>query len=218
MEDREIKISGLASLPSFSKGHPDGIYIYVNRRSVKDRVIYKAVTEAYRHTLPSGKFPVAILFMTLPPYAVDVNVHPTKAEVKFREPERVYQAVYTALRTVLGDVSPLAEREVHPQKESKSEASNGFSLPSPSGNRQYVFARQRTLLRPLPKRPFPSQPDPGLVLCERKGTSSLSINRSPNSFCSNINNSMKQVLSPSKVFFSHSLELSPESLLPSPLS
>lgn len=131
MEDREIKISGLASLPSFSKGHPDGIFIYVNRRFVKDRVVYKAITEAYRHTLPTGKFPVSVLFITLPPYAVDVNVHPTKAEVKFKEPERVYQAVFTALRSVLGDVHApsAAEAKGHPENEGRS-GPDGWVQPS----------------------------------------------------------------------------------------
>jgi DNA mismatch repair protein MutL len=173
MEDREIKISGLASLPSFSKGHPDGIYIYVNRRSVKDRVIYKAVTEAYRHTLPSGKFPVAILFITLPPYAVDVNVHPTKAEVKFREPERVYQAVYTALRTVLGDVSPLAEREMRPQKESKSEAEAwiqpSFTLREPP--EPYSPTTAEPFSGPSRKYPVSvlGQIRETYILCEREG-------------------------------------------------
>ena len=96
-----IHISGFTSLPSMSKGNGDGIYIYINQRYVKDRIIYKAMIEVYRHRLPVGKFPVVILFITLPPSAVDVNVHPTKAEVKFKEPERIYQTVFTALRGVL---------------------------------------------------------------------------------------------------------------------
>lgn len=105
----EVNILGFISLPSISKGNGDGIYIYINRRSVKDRIIYKAIIEAYRHHLPAGKFPVVILFMTLPPSVVDVNVHPTKAEVKFKEPERIYHAVFNALRGVLEEGLPRLE-------------------------------------------------------------------------------------------------------------
>ena len=99
-EDREIKISGFTSLPSISKGNGDGIYLYVNGRFVKDRVIYKAIVEAYRHVIPAGRFPIAILLITIPPSAIDVNVHPTKTEVRFRDQERVFHAVIRALRSV----------------------------------------------------------------------------------------------------------------------
>jgi DNA mismatch repair protein MutL len=103
-----MKISGFASLPSFSRGNGDGIYLYVNGRCVKDRLLYKAITEAYRRVIPEGRFPVAVLFLTVPPSAVDVNVHPTKAEVKFRDPERVFHTVSVALRSLQGG-SPLRE-------------------------------------------------------------------------------------------------------------
>ena len=68
-------------------------------------MIYKAILEAYRHVIPAGKFPIVILFMTLPPSAVDVNVHPTKAEVKFKDPERIYQTVLASIRMVLEEGS-----------------------------------------------------------------------------------------------------------------
>ena len=99
-EENEIKILGFASLPSISKGNSDAIYIYVNKRFVKDRMIYKAITESYRHVLPTGKFPIVILYITIPPYAVDVNIHPTKAEVKFRDPERVFHAIVGTLSSI----------------------------------------------------------------------------------------------------------------------
>jgi DNA mismatch repair protein MutL len=99
-DNGEIRIIGFTSLPSISKGNTDGIYLYVNRRFVKDRMIYKAIIETYRHALPAGKFPVAVLFISIPPFAVDVNIHPTKAEVKFRDPERVFRAVNETLRSI----------------------------------------------------------------------------------------------------------------------
>lgn len=108
-EEGEIRILGFASLPSFSKRNSEGIYFYVNQRFVKDRMIYKAILDAYRHILPSHQFPVVILFITLPPSTVDVNVHPTKAEVKFKDPERVYQTVLAATRMVLEEVPSQSE-------------------------------------------------------------------------------------------------------------
>jgi DNA mismatch repair protein MutL len=100
-EDDGIRISGYASLPSFSKRNAESIFFYVNQRFIKDRMIYKAVLDAYRHILPNNQFPVVILFIALPPSAVDVNVHPTKAEVKFQNPDRVYQAVLASVKMVL---------------------------------------------------------------------------------------------------------------------
>jgi DNA mismatch repair protein MutL len=100
-EDGGIRISGYASLPSFSKKNAESIFFYVNHRFIKDRMVYKAVLDAYRHILPNNQFPVVILFISLPPSAVDVNVHPTKAEVKFQNPDKVYQAVFAAVRMVL---------------------------------------------------------------------------------------------------------------------
>jgi DNA mismatch repair protein MutL len=110
-EDGEIRISGFASLPSFSKKNSEGIYFYVNQRFVKDRMIYKAILDAYRHILPRNQFPIIILFINIPPSTVDVNVHPTKAEVKFKNPERIYQAVLAAIRmAVEGEASWSEER------------------------------------------------------------------------------------------------------------
>ncbi len=100
-EEGDIRISGFAGLPSFSKRNAEGIYFYVNQRFIKDRMVYKAIMDGYRHFLPGDQFPIAILFITLPPSAVDVNVHPAKAEVKFKDPERVYQAVLAAIRALL---------------------------------------------------------------------------------------------------------------------
>jgi DNA mismatch repair protein MutL len=100
-KEGEVRISGFASLPPFSKRNAEGIYFYVNQRFIKDRMVYRAILDAYRHVLPNNQFPVVILFITITPSGVDVNVHPTKAEVKFKDPERVFQAVLTATRMAL---------------------------------------------------------------------------------------------------------------------
>ena len=107
-DDGEIKILAFTSVASFSKGNSDGIYVFVNRRFVKDRMVHKAILEAYRNVIPAERFPVTILFITVPPSWVDVNVHPTKAEVKFRDPERIFQTVSGTLHSVHEQGEPRA--------------------------------------------------------------------------------------------------------------
>jgi len=118
-EEGDIGISGFAGLPSFSKRNAEGIYFYVNERFIKDRMVYKAILDGYRHFLPGNQFPIVILFITLPPSAVDVNVHPTKAEVKFKDPERVYQAVLAAIRALLESKESRSQAEERASAEGK---------------------------------------------------------------------------------------------------
>ncbi|MBM4348919.1 MAG: DNA mismatch repair endonuclease MutL [Deltaproteobacteria bacterium] len=118
-EEDEIQIEGFTSLPSFAKGNRDGISIYIHGRYVKDRIIHKAILDGYRHVLPADKYPVSILLISLPPSSVDVNVHPTKAEVKFKEPEKIYQAVWSSIRRALEE-SPSEGRWISPGKRGES--------------------------------------------------------------------------------------------------
>lgn len=120
-EEGDYRIEGFTGLPSLARGNREAISIYINRRYVKDRILSRAITEAYRHILPSDKFPVTVLFIGLPASMVDVNVHPAKAEVKFREPERLYQAVLASVRRALEEVPSL-------KKEVSREAEKGFFL------------------------------------------------------------------------------------------
>ncbi len=143
-EEEEIRISGFASLPSLSKRNGEGIYFYVNQRFIKDRMIYKATLDAYRHILSSNQFPIVILFITLPPSAVDVNVHPTKSEVKFKDPEKVYQAVFSAIRMMLEEgfsrLEPMAPAEA--RGEWVVQETLSFSSPSASGKQEGILVLQ----------------------------------------------------------------------------
>lgn len=100
-EDGELLLSGLAGRPECSRSNASYLYTYVNGRFVRDRVLQHAVLQAYRRFLERGRYPVAVLFLSLPPGEVDVNVHPTKHEVRFREQSRVHDFMVSALEDML---------------------------------------------------------------------------------------------------------------------
>ncbi len=103
-----VKISGFVSRPEVQKLNRNNIYFFVNRRLVRDRLILHAVTEAYRNILPSSVFPVALIFLQLPAREVDVNVHPSKTEVRFRNSGFIHDFVRDSIRQSLVAAQPVA--------------------------------------------------------------------------------------------------------------
>ncbi|MFP3928667.1 MAG: DNA mismatch repair endonuclease MutL [Desulfobacteraceae bacterium] len=93
-----IAIRGYAAPPELSRSRGDRILVYVNGRSVRDRLVARAVMEAYGQRLMKGRYPQAILFLELPPSSVDINVHPAKQEVRFREAGTLYNALVSAVQ------------------------------------------------------------------------------------------------------------------------
>jgi DNA mismatch repair protein MutL len=83
-------LRGFVSPPDLSFRDRNHLYLFVNGRAVRDRLLLAALSEAWSGTFAKGAYPAAVLFLELPPEAVDVNVHPTKAEVRFREPQRIF--------------------------------------------------------------------------------------------------------------------------------
>ena len=104
------RVWGMAGLPQLAKGTSKAQYICVNGRPVKDRSLAHAVREAYRGLIPHDKHPMVVVLIDIEPLAVDVNVHPTKAEVRFRDPSYVHGLVLTAIRQRLlaTDLTPSA--------------------------------------------------------------------------------------------------------------
>ncbi len=103
-----IRVQGFISRPEVQKLNRNNIYFFVNRRLVRDRLILHAITEAYRNILPSGAFPVALIFLEIPPSEVDVNVHPSKIEVRFRHGNFVHDLVRDSIRQTLLATRPVA--------------------------------------------------------------------------------------------------------------
>lgn len=100
-EREGVRVSGLAGLPTFSKANSLSQYLFVNGRPVRDKVLMGALRGGYADLLHSGRYPVAALFIELDPHEVDVNVHPAKAEVRFRDPSLVRGLVVRALQESL---------------------------------------------------------------------------------------------------------------------
>ena len=100
-DDSELSVDGLAGAPRDGRRGRDGLRLFVNGRPVRDRSLAWALQEAYRGWLPAGRFPLVVARLSLPPDAVDVNVHPTKAEVQLREPARAFGLVQRSLREAL---------------------------------------------------------------------------------------------------------------------
>lgn len=98
-------IVGLLGTPGISRSSTAQIYTYINGRFVRDRVVQHAILEAYRSLLEKRRYPIAILFIDMPPETVDVNVHPTKHEVRFRNQQQVHDFIVSALRERLQQVS-----------------------------------------------------------------------------------------------------------------
>ncbi len=103
-----LRISGFVSKPELQKLNRNSIYVFVNQRLIRDRLILHALTEAYRNILPPTSFPVVLLFLEMPPEEVDVNVHPAKTEVRFRQPAFVHDFLRDTVRTALMQARPAA--------------------------------------------------------------------------------------------------------------
>jgi DNA mismatch repair protein MutL len=107
-EKSSLTVNGFTSRPDIQRTNRNGIYIFVNRRLVRDRLILHAIHEAYRNILPPAVFPATLLFLEMPYDEVDVNVHPAKIEVRFRRSNFVHDYTRDAIRQALMGARPIA--------------------------------------------------------------------------------------------------------------
>ncbi|MFT6792006.1 MAG: DNA mismatch repair protein MutL [Cellvibrionaceae bacterium] len=106
IERHGLRLSGWVALPTFSRSQADLQHFYVNGRAIKDRLVSHAVRKAYSDVLYHGRHPAFVLYLELAPAMVDVNVHPTKHEVRFRDHRSVHDFIYSSLHHALADVRP----------------------------------------------------------------------------------------------------------------
>ena len=119
-EGADLKLTGWIGLPTFSRSQADLQFFYVNHRIVKDRVVTHAIRQSYQDVLYHGRHPAYVLYLDIDPTKVDVNAHPTKHEVRFRESSLVHGFMYRSLHKTLADFRPkdqlVASEDVRPSE------------------------------------------------------------------------------------------------------
>ena len=110
-----MRLHGFVSKPEIQKLNRNSIFIFVNSRLIRDRLVQHGLTEAYRNIIPPTVYPVVLLFLELPPGEVDVNVHPSKTEVRFRQPTLMHDFVRDTVRAALMKARPAPQftTEIH---------------------------------------------------------------------------------------------------------
>ncbi|MBV2090159.1 MAG: DNA mismatch repair endonuclease MutL [Candidatus Thiodiazotropha sp. (ex Ctena orbiculata)] len=107
----DFSLSGWVARPGFSRAQADMQYFYVNQRMIRDKLVTHAVRQGFQDVLYHGRHPAYVLFFSLDPHKVDVNVHPTKHEVRFRDSRSVHDFIFRGLHRLLADTRPQAAPE-----------------------------------------------------------------------------------------------------------
>ena len=163
-----LRLYGAIAKPTFAKGKTDKQYCFVNHRFVRDKVMLHAVKQAYRDVLHNALTPAFVLFLDLPPEAVDVNVHPTKTEIRFRDSQQVHQLVFHTLNKALADTrADLTESVgnagevlheitgIRPAATSSENEHSGFH-PNPTASSENIFATAPSTHTSEPRNAFSS--------------------------------------------------------------
>jgi DNA mismatch repair protein MutL len=127
------RLSGWVGLPTFSRSQADLQYFFVNGRVIRDRLVAHAVKQAYRDVLYHGRHPAFVLYLELDPAQVDVNVHPTKHEVRFRDGRAVHNFIFSSLHRALADVRPGQESGREPMAAPLLATDDGMAIDTATG-------------------------------------------------------------------------------------
>jgi DNA mismatch repair protein MutL len=147
-----IRLSGWVGLPTHSRSQADQQYFFVNGRVVRDRLVAHAVRQAYRDVLFNGRHPVFVLYLELDPDVVDVNVHPTKHEVRFRDGRMVHDFLYSSLHHSLASAKPAESAEEHDAEVADTSGASPQGEASEMGAEQPRWQQQGIALTHSPDR------------------------------------------------------------------
>lgn len=158
IERNGLRLWGWVALPTFSRSQADLQHFYVNGRCIRDKLVSHAVRQAYQDVLYHGRHPAFVLYLEVDPSTVDVNVHPTKHEVRFRDNRSVHDFIYSSLHHALAKVTPESALAKNSQGENGDEFLQASA--TPQGVAAGEFRGQETLgLRSAPTQSFSgSQP------------------------------------------------------------
>lgn len=166
-----LEIEGYLSNPGFTRPNAKGLYFYVNGRFVRDRIIHHAIMEGYRNLIPKDRYPVAVLFLNLPSWSVDANVHPTKTEVRFSSTDLIHRGVIGLSHGLMGGSAGRGQPELTRAGESRlapltlrESAMRYVSIPSP------IHREDRGDAEPLPGELFRERSSSLRVLGQIGGT------------------------------------------------
>jgi DNA mismatch repair protein MutL len=166
VERDDLGLTGFAAVPTFNRGTAQFQYLFVNGRPVRDKLLAGAVRGAYADFLARDRHAVVALFLTLPPGDVDVNVHPAKAEVRFRDPGRVRGTIVSGLRAALSGAGHQASTTVADQALKALTPDRQGSIwsrpviPNPGPNPQQAYSTAYAFQQPLeePSREYHAAP------------------------------------------------------------
>lgn len=141
-EDEEVCVRGTVTPPSASRGNRGWQYFFINGRFVSSKLLQAALEQAYKNSLFTGRFPACVLYLTMKPSLVDVNVHPAKTQVRFLSEKRVFDSVYYAVLTALSKENAAPEIKIDTDKNEKK-PENGEN--SESKEKLILQAEERTV-------------------------------------------------------------------------
>ncbi|WP_110688003.1 DNA mismatch repair endonuclease MutL [Salinicola aestuarinus] len=151
MEASGMRLHGWVGLPTYSRAQADQQYFFVNGRVVRDRLVAHAIRQAYRDVMFHGRHPVFVLYLELDPRVVDVNVHPTKHEVRFRDGRLVHDFLFSSLHRALAEVRPNApggeeQASADPSEAGATTSSDSLAPQAPGDTPSASWQQQRMSL------------------------------------------------------------------------
>lgn len=158
----DLQLQGWLAQPAFSRSQPDLQYFYVNGRAIRDKLVTHAIRLAFQDVLHYSRHPAYVLYLSIDPASVDVNVHPTKHEVRFRDSRRIHDFIFRALARALAELRPdsaiqtAAVSVVNSGAENADSVSaqpyqNRMSLPEQPTTAQNFFSRNNAVRQTLPQ-------------------------------------------------------------------
>lgn len=181
--DNDVRLAGFVAHPSQSRGNQRMQYLFLNGRHIRDRSLQHALGEAYRGLLLTGRFPITFLSLEMPPEGVDVNVHPTKLEVRFRDGSKLYSQLLGTLRTKF--LSTNLETRLHAPESIESDTSHDLAAAAKIKQEMVAWAQGR----PDVTVDSPPSPHAGLFSSSPQSRQPLILNKLDESWRSSVGGS-----------------------------